>query len=149
MADTDITHDKLLPVHIAGRFVGDIPESEWNFIVAEVHANPRLWKAQFWNTLRVAARVLGFGFISVPLGVFWVGVVFGWLGRPINIPGPGAHVGALLNNPAIAAAAVALAVGALLASGLKLGYVNFFARARSALLKEHLGIDDPGQCSVG
>jgi len=148
MSDVNAVSDRLRPVYIGRRFVGEIPESHWLFIMAEVGANRAIWRAQAWNTLRVVARALGFGFISVPLGVFWTAAAFGWLGKPVAFPGPGQHIGALLSNPYLVAAGVALAVAAMLSIGLKLGYVNFFARARSALVKEHLGLDEPGQCSV-
>jgi hypothetical protein len=57
-------------------------------------------------------------------------------------------VGALLSQPALLTAAVALGVGSMLLLGLRLGFVNYFAKARSALLKERLGIEEPGHCSV-
>ena len=148
MSEVHAIHEKLLPVYIGGRFVGEIPEGEWLSIVDEVRANRRIWAAQARNVLRVILRALGFGFVSLPLGIFWAAVTLGWLGKPVVFPGPGAHIGALLNQPAIAAAGIALAVAAMLALGLKVGYVNFFAKAQSALVKAHLGLDEPGDCVV-
>ncbi len=148
MAKAATVPERMHPVYVGRRQVGEIQESEWLFIVAHVHASPEVWHAQALNVLRVVARALGFGFISVPLGVFWTAAVLGWLGKPVFFPGPGAHIGALFSQPAIVIAGIALAVGVMLALGLKLGYVNYFAKARSALLKEHLGLEEPGQCSV-
>ena len=148
MSDVEVIQERMRRVYIGRRFVGEIPESDWFFIVDVVRANKLIWRAQALNVLRVAARALGFGFVSMPLGVFWTAAALGWLGKPVFFPGPGAHIGALLNQPAIAVAAVALGVGAMLLIGIKLGYVNFFAKAQSALLKERLGLDEPGDCSV-
>lgn len=148
MAQVEAVQERVCHVYIARRFVGEIPEGDWHFIVDEVSANRRIWQAQALNTLRVAARIAGFGFISVPLGVFWTAVTLGWLGKPVFFPGPGQHIGVLLSEPRMVAAGVALAVASMLALGLKPGYVNFFAKARSALLKERLGLDEPGDCSV-
>jgi hypothetical protein len=148
MSDVEVMQERMRRVYIGRRFVGEISESDWFFIVDEVRSNRLIWQAQALNVLRVLARALGFGFIIMPLGVFWTAVTLGWLGKPVFFPGPGSHIGALLNQPAIAVAAVALGVGAMLAIGIKLGYVNFFAKAQSALLKERLGLDEPGQCSV-
>ena len=148
MSEVHAVHERMRPVYIGRRFVGEISDDDWIFILAEVNTNTRLWEAQSRNLVRVAARVLGFGFISVPLGVFWTAVVFGWLGKPVAFPGPGQHIGELLSHPDMVAAGVALAVGSMLALGLKLGYVNFFAKARSALVKERLGLEEPGDCVV-
>lgn len=148
MSEVETVEERMRPVFIGGRPAGEIPESEWNFIVAQVDSNRRIWRAQALNLLRVVARVLGFGFVSVPLGVFWTATVLGWLGKPVFFPGPGEHVGALLSHPEIVAAGVALAVAAMRAIGIKLGYVNYFAKARGVLVKEHLGLDEPGPCSV-
>jgi hypothetical protein len=135
-------------VYIDGRFVSEIPQSEWLYILAQVDRSQELWRAQVKNLLRVGARVLGFGFISVPIGVFWTATVLGWLGKPIAFGGTDWHVGALLARPELVVAGVAMAVGSMLALGLRPGYVNFFAKARSALLKAHLDLDEPGECSV-
>ena len=148
MSKVDAIQEKMRPVYIGRRFVGEIPEAEWLFIVAEVSSNRSLWKAQARNLLRVAARVFGFGFIGVPLGLFWTAVLLGWLGKPVFFPGAGEHVGALLAHPDLAVAGVALAVAAMSAIGIKLGFVNYFAKARSALVKERLGLDEPGLCTV-
>ena len=148
MAEVQAVHGRMHAVYIGRRFVGEISEEDWTFILAEVNANSRLWEAQIWNLVRVVFRALGFGFISAPLGVFWTAAVLGWMGKPVFFPGPGEHIGALLSNPYLAAAGIALALAAMLSIGLKLGYVNFFAKARSALLKERLGIDVPGDCVV-
>ncbi|HEV7165688.1 MAG: hypothetical protein ACHQAZ_07660 [Gammaproteobacteria bacterium] len=142
------SQDRMRPVYIGGRFMGEIAESEWHFIVDGVRSNRRIWQAQAMNVLRVASRTLGFGFISVPLGIFWTAATLGWLGKPVAFPGPGEHIGALLGHPDIVAAGIALAVAAMLAIGLKLGFVNYFAKAQSALVKAHLGLDEPGECSV-
>lgn len=148
MAEVEAVKERMCPVYIGRHQVGQIPESEWLFIVAEVRANPAIWKAQARNILRTVSRTLGLAFISVPLGVFWTAVALGWLGKPVFFPGPGEHIGALLSHPEIVAAGVALSVAAMLSIGIKLGYVNFFAKAHSALLKEHLGLDEPGDCTV-
>lgn len=148
MSDVEAIRDRMRPVYIGGRFVGEIAESEWHSIVDGVRANRRIWQAQAVNLVRVVARTLGFAFISVPLGVFWTAAAFGWLGKPVSFPGPGEHIGALLSHPDIVVAGIALAVAAMLSIGLKLGFVNYFARAQSALLKAQLGLDEPGQCSV-
>lgn len=148
MARLETLHERMRAVYIDGRFVAEIPQSEWLYILAHVDRSQELWRAQVRNLLRVGARVLGFGFISVPLGVFWTAAVLGWLGKPIAIGGTTGQVGALLSRPELVAAGVAMAVGAMLALGFRLGYVNFFAKARSALLKAHLELDEPGECSV-
>jgi hypothetical protein len=136
------------PVYLDGRLVGGIPQEEWQFIVAEVSTNRRIWAAQVKNAIRVAARVFGFGFICVPLGIFWAAVLLGWLGKPVFFPGSGEHIGALLSHPDLALAGIALAVGAMSALGIKLGFVNYFAKARSALVKDRIGLDEPGHCTV-
>jgi hypothetical protein len=148
MARLETLHERMRAVYIGGRFVSEIPQSEWLYILAQVDRNQELWHAQLRNLLRVGARVLGFAFISVPLGVFWTAAVLGWLGKPIALGGPEAHVGALLARPELVAAGVAMAVGSMLALGFRLGYVNFFSKARSALLKAHLDLDEPGDCSL-
>jgi hypothetical protein len=148
MSNVDVMQGKMRPVYIGRRLMGEIPESEWLFIVAEVSSNRRLWEAQVKNALRVVVRVFGFAFIGVPLGLFWTAVLLGWLGKPVFFPGAGEHIGALLGHPDLALAGVALAVAAMSAIGIKLGFVNYFAKARSALVKERLGIDEPGECSV-
>lgn len=148
MSEVETMQDRMRPVYIDGRFVGEIPENDWHFIVGEVRSNRRIWAAQARNALRVIARAIGFGFISVPLGVFWTAVTFGWLGKPVAFPGPGEHIGTLLGHPDMVAAGIALAVAAMLALGLRPGYINYFARAQSALVKERLGLDQPGQCKV-
>ena len=148
MADVEAIQEKMRPVYLGGRMVGAIPESEWLFIVAEVSSNRRLWEAQARNALRVVARVFGFAFIGVPLGLFWTAVLLGWLGKPVFFPGAGEHVGALLAHPDLAVAGIALAVAAMSAIGIKLGFVNYFAKARSALVKERLGLEEPGQATV-
>ena len=148
MMDLETLEDRTRPVFIGRRYVGEIPEREWLFIVSHVQADGALWEAQFKNLLRVAARLLGFGFLSVPIGIFWTATMLGWMGKPITVGGFEGHVGALLNQPELLAAAVALGVGSMMALGLKLGYVNYFAKARSALLKDRLEIEEPGQCSV-
>lgn len=148
MSKVEAIQEKVRPVYIGRRFVGEIPETEWFFIIAEVGSNRRLWEAQARNLLRVAARVFGFGFIGVPLGLFWTAVLLGWLGKPVFFPGAGEHVGALLAHPDLAVAGVALAVAAMSAIGIKLGFVNYFAKARSALVKERLGLEEPGQATV-
>ena len=145
MAEVQAVHGKMHAVYIGRRFVGEISEEDWTFILAEVNTNSRLWEAQARNLVRVVSRIVGFAFISVPLGVFWTAVTLGWLGKPIAL---GTHVGALLAEPRLVVAGIALAVGSMLALGLKLGYVNFFAKARSALVKERLGIEEPGDCRV-
>lgn len=148
MIDMDAAEERMLPVYMNGRVMAEIPEAEWQAIAAYVSTNGVIWEAQLRNVLRVAGRVVGFGFISVPVGVFWTAAMLGWMGKPIEVGGIQHHVGALLDQPALMAAAVALGVGSMLLLGLKLGYVNYFAKARSALLKEHLGIDEPGHCRV-
>jgi hypothetical protein len=148
MIDMDAAEERMLPVYMNRRVVAEIPESEWQAIAAYVSTNGVIWEAQIKNLLRVVARLVGFGFISVPVGVFWTAAMLGWMGKPIEVGGLEHHVGALLGQPALMAAAVALGVGSMLALGLKLGFVNYFAKARSALLKEHLGIDEPGHCRV-
>lgn len=148
MFEVDTIQDKMRPVYIGRRLVGEISAHDWTIIVTDVRANRLIWQAQARNTIRVLSRALGFGFISVPLGVFWTAVTLGWLGRPVDFPQPGQHIGALLHHPHIVAAGVALAVAAMLAIGLRLGFVNYFAKARSALVKERLGLDEPGQCKV-
>lgn len=148
MSDVEAVRERMHSVHIGRRFVGEIPEEDWIFIMAEVNTDSRIWKAQARNLLRVAVRLLGFGFIGVPLGVFWTAVLFGWLGKPVPFPTPGQHIGELMGHPDMVAAGVALAVGSMLALGLKPGYVNFFAKARSALVKDRLGLDEPGDCVV-
>jgi hypothetical protein len=148
MSNMEVTQERMRPVYLERRWVAEIQEDEWRFIVSYVSTNGAIWEAQLKNVVRVLARLAGFGFISVPLGVFWTAAMLGWLGKPITVGGFEGHVGALLSQPSLLAAAVALGVGAMLALGLKLGYVNYFAKARSALVKEHLGIQEPGQCSV-
>jgi hypothetical protein len=148
MSNMEVVQERMHPVYLERRWVGEIAEDEWRFIVSYVGTNGAIWEAQMRNCLRVIARLIGFGFISVPVGVFWTAAMLGWLGKPIDVGGIEHHVGGLLTQPALMAAAVALGVGSMLALGLKLGYVNYFAKARSALLKEHLGIEEPGQCSV-
>jgi hypothetical protein len=148
MSEMEAVQGRMRPVYIGRRFVGEIPEQEWLAIVAEVASNRRIWEAQANNALRMATRVLGFAFISVPLGVFWAAIISGWLGRPVAWPGSGSHVGALMARPDLMLAGITLAVAGMIAIGLRLGYVNFFARARSALVKERLEIDTPGQCTV-
>ena len=148
MIDMDAAEERMLPVYLNRRVIAEIPENEWRAIAAYVGTNGVIWEAQLMNLLRVVARLVGFGFMSVPLGVFWTAVMLGWMGKPIEIGGPGWHVGMLLSHPQLVAAGIALAVGCMMALGLKLGYVNYFAKARSALLKEHLGLDEPGQCEV-
>jgi hypothetical protein len=148
MSDMEAIQERMHPVYLERRWVAEIAEDEWHFIVSYVSTNGAIWEAQMKNALRVVARLIGFGFISVPVGVFWTAAMLGWIGKPISVGGIQGHVGALLSQPALMTAAVALGVGSMLALGLKLGYVNYFAKARSALLKEHLGIDEPGQCSV-
>lgn len=148
MSQLESLHERMRPVYLNGRFAGEITESEWRFIVAHVAGDRRLWEAQVKNVLRVIARAAGFGFISMPIGLFWTAAMLGWIGKPVTIGGIHAQVGGLLAYPQLVAAGVALAFGSMLAIGLKLGYVNFFAKARSALLKEHLGIDEPGHCTA-
>ena len=148
MSDVEAIQGRMRPVYIGRRFVGEIPEQEWLAIVTEVGSNRRIWEAQANNALRMVTRTLGFAFISVPLGVFWAAIISGWLGRPVAWPGTGSHVGALMARPDLMLAGITLALAGMIAVGLRLGYVNFFARARSALVKEHLEIDTPGQCHV-
>jgi hypothetical protein len=148
MIDMDTAEERMLPVYMNGRVIAEMPEAEWRAIVVYVSTNGVIWEAQLKNALRVILRLIGFGFISVPVGVFWTAAMLGWMGKPIEVGGIEHHVGALLSQPALMTAAVALGVGSMMALGLKLGYVNYFAKARSALLKEHLGIEEPGQCRV-
>lgn len=148
MSDVEAVQERIRSVYIGRRFVGEIPEQEWLAIVAEVASNRRIWEAQANNVLRVVMRSLGFAFISVPLGMFWAAIISGWLGRPVAWPGSGSHVGALMTRPDLLITGITLAVAGMVAIGLRLGYVNFFARARSALVKERLEIDTPGQCAV-
>ena len=148
MSNVEAIQVKMRPVYIGHRLVGEIPETEWLYIVAEVSVNRRLWEAQAKNVLRVIARVFGFAFIGVPLGLFWTAVLLGWLGKPVFFPGAGEHIGVLLSHPDLATAGVALAVAAMSAIGIKLGFVNYFAKARSALVKERLGLEEPGQATV-
>jgi len=148
MSNMEVAQERMRPVYLERRWVGEISEDEWRFIVGYVSTNGAIWEAQLRNMVRMLARLVGFGFISVPLGVFWTAAMLGWMGKPITVGGFEGHVGALLGQPPLLAAAIALGVGAMMALGLKLGYVNYFAKARSALLKEHLGIQEPGQCSV-
>jgi len=148
MIDLEATEERMRPVFMGRRYVGEIPEREWLFIVSHVQADGVIWEAQIRNLVRVAARLAGFGFLSVPIGIFWTAVMLGWAGKPILVGGFEGHVGALLNQPPLLAAAIALGVGSMMALGLKLGYVNYFAKARSALLKDRLEIEEPGQCRV-
>lgn len=149
MTEMDAIQDKMRPVYIEGKLAGEIPEGEWEYIVAQVSTDRRLWEAQVKNLLRVAARVAGFFFLGVPIGLYWTAAMLAWLGKPIAIGGIQGHVGALLDQPALVAAGLALAVGAMMALGLRLGYVNFFARARSAWVKAYLDLQDqPGHCTV-
>ena len=148
MIDLETSQERMRPVFIGRRYVGEIPEREWLFIVSHVQADGAIWEAQLRNLLRVVARLLGFGFLSVPIGIFWTAAMLGWMGKPVTVGGFEGHVGALLGQPALLAAAVALGVGSMMALGLKLGYVNYFAKARSALVKDRLEIEEPGQCSV-
>ena len=148
MMNMDAAEERMLPVYMNGRVVAEIPETEWQAITGYVGTNGVIWEAQLKNALRVAGRLVGFGFISVPVGVFWTAAMLGWVGKPIEVGGLEHHVGALLSQPALLAAAVALGVGSMLLLGLRLGFVNYFAKARSALLKERLGIDEPGHCRV-
>jgi hypothetical protein len=148
MIDLETSEERMCPVFVGRRYVGEIPEREWRFIVSHVQADGLIWEAQAKNLMRVLARLAGFGFISVPLGVFWTAVILGWIGKPIAMGGPSWHVGELLSYPGLVAAGVALAVGSMMALGMKLGFVNYFAKARSALLKDRLEIDEPGPCEV-
>jgi hypothetical protein len=148
MMELDTAEERMRPVFMGRRYVGEIPEREWLFIVSHVQADGALWEAQLKNLLRVVARLLGFGFLSVPIGIFWTAAMLGWIGKPVTVGGFEGHVGGLLSQPALLTAAVALGVGSMMALGLKLGYVNYFAKARSALLKDRLEIQEPGQCSV-
>lgn len=148
MSNMEVAQRRMRPVYLERRWVGEIAEDEWRFIVSHVSTNGAIWEAQLKNAVRMVARLIGFGFISVPVGVFWTAAMLGWLGKPIEVGGLEHHVGALLGEPALMTAAVALGVGSMMALGLKLGYVNYFAKARSALLKEHLDITEPGRCSV-
>lgn len=148
MSEVETIQERMRPVYIGRHIVGEISEQDWAVIVADVRSNRLLWQAQVRNGVRVLSRVLGFGFISVPLGVFWTAVTLGWLGRPVDFPQPGQHIGELLHHPDVVAPGIVLAIAAMLAIGLRLGYVDYFAKARSALVKERLGIDQPGQCRV-
>jgi hypothetical protein len=148
MSNMEVVQRRMRPVYLERRWVGEIEEDEWRFIASHVSTNGAIWEAQLKNAVRVVARLIGFGFLSVPVGIFWTAVMLGWIGKPVAVGGFEGHVGALLNQPPLLAAAIALGVGAMMALGFKLGYVNYFAKARSALLKEHLEIAEPGQCSV-
>ena len=148
MSDMEAVDARMRRVYMGRRLMGEIAEDEWLAINAYVAVNGLLWQAQMKNALRVLARLIGFGFISVPLGVFWTAVMLGWIGKPIAIGGPDWHVGTLLSHPDVVAAGIALAVGSMLALGLKLGFVNYFEKARSALLKEHMELEEPGPFSV-
>lgn len=149
MSQAQVIEDRLCRVYIGHRLVGEISEAEWRAINNYVSMNGLIWHAQMMNLLRVVARVAGFGFISVPIGVFWTAAMLGWMGKPIEVGGFEHHVGGLLSQPELLAAALAMGVGAMLAIGMKLGYVNYFAKARNALLKERLEIMDiPGKCTV-
>ncbi|HEV2332622.1 MAG TPA: hypothetical protein VGV16_05625 [Gammaproteobacteria bacterium] len=148
MSEVETIQERMRPVYIGRYLVGEISEEDWAVIVADVRSNRLLWQAQARNVLRVLSRALGFGFISVPLGVFWTAVTLGWLGKPVDFPQPGQHIGELLRHPEIVAAGIVLAIAAMLAIGLRLGYVDYFAKARSALVKERLGLDQPGMCKV-
>lgn len=149
MSEAQAIEERLCRVYIGSRLVGEIPEAEWHAIRNYVSMNGLIWHAQMMNLLRVGARIVGFGFISVPIGVFWTAAILGWMGKPITVGGIQGHVGALLDQPPLLAAAIAMGVGAMLAIGMKVGYVNYFAKARTALLKERLEITDiPGKCSV-
>ncbi len=147
MAQLDTLHERMRPVYLEGQFIGEMLESEWLAIVAEVERDRRLWQAQVRNLARVALRTFGLAFISVPMGAFWSVVILGWIGKPIII-GAGWHLGQVLEYPAIVVASIAFSVAVMRAIGLKLGYVNFFAKARSALIKAHLEIEAPGDCEV-
>ncbi|HSN18498.1 MAG TPA: hypothetical protein VLV87_09860 [Gammaproteobacteria bacterium] len=148
MIDLETTEETMRPVFIGRHYVGEIAEREWLFIISHVQADGAIWEAQLKNLVRVVARLMGFGFLSVPIGIFWTAAMLGWIGKPVTVGGFQGHVGALLEQPALLAAAVALGVGSMMALGLKLGYVNYFAKARSALLKDRLEIEEPGQCTV-
>lgn len=148
MLEVETIQERMRPVYIGRQHVGEISEQDWTVIVTDVRSNRLLWQAQARNGVRVLSRALGFGFISVPLGVFWTAVTLGWLGKPVAFPGPGQHVGELLRHPDLVAPGIVLAIAAMFAIGLRLGYVDYFAKARSALVKERLGIDEPGQCRV-
>jgi len=148
MSEVETIQERMRPVFIGRHIVGEISEEDWAVIVADVRSNRLLWQAQVRNMVRVLSRALGFGFISVPLGVFWTAVTLGWLGKPVDFPQPGQHIGELLRHPNIVAPGIVLAIAAMLAIGLRLGYVDYFAKARSALVKERLGIDIPGMCKV-
>lgn len=147
MAQLETLHERMRAVYLDNQFVGEMLESEWLAIVAQVDADKRLWQAQVKNLLRVALRTFGLAFISVPMGAFWSVAILGWIGKPIVI-GAGWHLGQVLQYPAIVIASIAFSVAVMRAIGLKLGYVNFFARARSAIIKAHLEIEEPGDCEV-
>ncbi|MGE5624190.1 MAG: hypothetical protein ACM3ZT_01425 [Bacillota bacterium] len=132
-------------VYLRGHFVGEIPEREWLKIKIAVRGNRQLWRAQARNLLRTASRTLGFAFVSVPLGLFWTAVFLGWLGRPVTF---GSHVGELLTHPMLVLPGIVLAIAAMDAIGIRLGAVNYFAKARSALVKEYLEINDSGDVTV-
>jgi|GEM_PF-3605901 len=132
-------------VYLRGRFVGEIPERRWLEIKIAVRSDRRLWRAQGRILLRTVSRTLGFAFICVPLGLFWTVVFLGWLGHPVPL---GAHAGELLNHPALTLSGVVLAIAAMNAIGIKLGFVNYFAKARSALVKEYLELDEVGDVTV-
>ena len=147
MNQLESLHERMRGVYLDGKFVGEVLESEWLAIVAQVDSDQRLWKAQIKNLLRVAARAFGMAFISVPMGAFWSVVILGWMGKPIII-GAGWHLGSILNHPQIVVTSIVFSVAVMHAIGLKLGYVNFFGKARSALLKAHLDIEEPGDADV-
>lgn len=145
MVQVYTVREKQRSVYLRGQFVGEIPEESWLRIAAEVRANPQIWRAQRRNLVRTLSRALGFGFISVPLGVFWSAFILALFGHPIAL---GTHVGELLTHPSLVLPGIVLAIAAMSAIGLKLGYVNFFAKARSALVKAHLDIEDLGDVSI-
>ena len=132
-------------VYLRGHYVGEIPEREWLEIKIAVRGNRGLWRAQGRNLLRTLSRTLGFAFISVPLGLFWSAVFLGWLGRPVAC---GTHVGELLNHPMLVLPGIVLAWAAMNAIGIRLGFVDYFAKARSALVKEYLELEDVGDVAV-
>lgn len=145
MVEVYTVREKMRSVYLHGQFVGEIPEETWQRIVAQVWANPQIWRAQRRNLVRTLSRALGFGFISVPLGVFWSGFILALFGHPIPL---GGHVGELLTHPSLVLPGIVLAIAAMSALGLRLGFVNFFAKARGALVKAHLDIDDLGDVSI-
>lgn len=140
-----VQEDKMMTVYIGRRQVGEIPERVWLHIVDNVRQNRIIWEAQVKNMFRVIGRVFGFTFICIPLGMFWSAVILAWLGKPIPF---GGHVGAIVEQPQVVLAGTLMAVTAMLALGIKPGYVNYFAKAQSALLKAHLDIEEPGDCTV-